>query len=107
MITKLEDRKKLLINKVEVSLPAAVRGYLEFQGLAVVVLEREYSLRNIYAYTASGELKWIIEPVPFQVAPPGYSMVANENGQLLAVAKGTYVVDFNTGEILKEIKEYK
>lgn len=107
MVIRAEGKNKLYINNIEVNLPAEFRDCLEFNELVIVVLDRQFSVRNIYAYSSSGELKWIVDPIPFQTVPPGYSMIAVENGSLRAVAKGTYVLDGSSGKILKEINEYK
>lgn len=95
-----EGEFKITINDKVVDLPAQIREGLIFGDIFIVVLDVEYSMRNIFAFDSKGNQVWQIEDPEFIAPGDGYALVAGDDSELMALCRGVqFFIDPKTGKI--------
>ncbi len=95
-----EGDSSLEINGKTINLPASVREGLVFGSIYVVVLDVNYSMRNVFAFDEEGKQIWTIEEPDFEVKEGGYALVSGRSGKLIALCRGVqFFIDPKTGKI--------
>lgn len=88
------------INDKVIELPASIRHRIVFGEILVVVLDGEYSMRNVLAFDGTGKQLWQIEDSDVETRDYGYVMVNTFNGHLVAHFRGAqYSINPKTGKI--------
>ncbi len=92
---------QISINDKIIALPAYIREGMIVDDIFVVVLDTEYSMRNVFAFDSNGNQVWQIEDPGVETRDSGYALVSNCEGELLALFRGAqYSIDPKTGKII-------
>lgn len=92
--------RTIAINGQIIELPASIRHGIVFGEIFVVVLDGEYSMRNVLAFDGTGKKLWQIEDPDVETRDYGYVMVNDHNGHLVAHFRGAqYFINPKTGKI--------
>ncbi len=90
----------ITINDKVINMPAHVRHGLVFDDIFVVVLDTEYSMRNVFAFDSNGNQVWQIEDPQFVASGDGYALIAGDDSGLMALCRGVqFFIDPKTGKI--------
>jgi len=79
---------QITINGKIIEMPASVREGLVFGDIFVVVLDVKYSMRNVFAFDETGKQIWQIEEPDVETKSTGYALVAESDGELIALFRG-------------------
>lgn len=109
-MTEIEHSgNELIIDGESIELPETVDTYVEFDDLAVVLLDtlgKSSYPRNVWAFDTDGDLEWKVEPVePTAGRDNPYTSVGIEGGDLWAWNWDghRYRIDASSGEILDRV----
>ena len=100
--TAKKGEKSIFIEGKIIEMPATIRHGLVFKDIFVVVLDCEYSMRNVFAFDENGNQVWQIEDPGVETRDSGYALVHNWDGRLMALFRGAqFIIDPRTGKIVE------
>ncbi len=96
----VEGERSVKINERIIEMPAKIRHGLIFGNIFIVVLDTNYSMRNVFAFDENGNQIWQIEDPGVEIKGRGYAMVGDADGSLVALFRGAqFFIDPTTGKI--------
>lgn len=98
--TAKKGEKSIFIEGKIIEMPATIRHGLVFKDIFVVVLDCEYSMRNVFAFDENGNQVWQIEDPSVEIQSTGYALVSDWDGRLMALFRGAqFFIDPKSGKI--------
>lgn len=105
----------IYINDIAVFLPTEFVSGLIIQDKYIVLLKKEYSKANIFAFDDKGQKLWQVEENPskssqngYQLIDPTFSTTGKFSNSFVALVGGSWIqIDADNGKLIKSFGDYQ